>query len=455
MSKPILLIADDEQTALQSMTRALKKSYTILEATDGQETWDTIQTEQPDLVLLDLNMPKLGGFQVLEKSQSLEQPPLVIMITAYGSERVAVDALKAGAYDYIAKPYELDELRKVLENAAEKIKLRREVLELKAVIAGEEKLLLGTSKAMEQVRELIAKVAPTDVTVLITGDSGTGKELVACAIHQQGPRAEEPFVALNCAALPKDLIESELFGYKKGAFTGAIQDTPGKFELAQGGTLFLDEIGDMSLDTQARVLRTIEDRQVTPLGSTTNVKTDVRILAATNHDLQAAIAENHFREDLYYRLRVVEIELPPLCQRGDDVLILADHFLKLFSSRHEKPGLTLSPSSAKLLKNYSWPGNVRELRNVIESTVVLSTDTIDESVLESALSTQAHPYSLQGRTFQEAKQDYVVPVEQSLIEEALENSKGNITRAADLLGMKRQYLQQKLKHLHLSASAFK
>lgn len=192
-----------------------------------------------------------------------------------------------------------------------------------------------------------------------------------------------------------------------------------------------------------------------PLGSTTNVKTDVRILAATNHDLQAAIAENHFREDLYYRLRVVEVKLPPLYERGDDVLILADHFLKLFSSRHEKPGLTLSPSSAKLLKNHSWPGNVRELRNVIESTVVLSTDTIDESVLESALSTQAHPYSLQGRTFQEAKQDYVVPVEQSLIEEALEKSKGNITRAADLLGMKRQYLQQKLKHLHLSASAFK
>ncbi|MFQ6673456.1 MAG: sigma-54 interaction domain-containing protein, partial [Fidelibacterota bacterium] len=303
--------------------------------------------------------------------------------------------------------------------------------------------------------DLIKKVAATDVTVLITGESGTGKELVARAIHEESPRREAPFVALNCAAIPKDLIESELFGYKKGAFTGATRDAEGKFQFAAGGTLLLDEIGDMSLDTQAKVLRALENRKVTPLGSGEAVQVNVRIIAATNQDLKAAIHKGDFREDLYYRIRVVEIPLPSLRERGPDILLVANHFLKLYSAKYGKTGLMITPPTARLLNSHPWPGNVRELRNVMESLVVLSTGSLDEAGLQGELvGAGKAEFPLGNRPFREAKRAYVATVERSLIRQALERTGGNITRAAELMGMKRQYLQQKLKELQLDARDF-
>lgn len=453
-----ILIADDEQVAREGLKRALRKSFSIIEAPDGEVTWQVIQNQTPDLVLLDLNMPKLGGFQILNKVQTLNEPPLVITITAYGSERVAVEAMKAGAYDYITKPFRLDELRKMLAHAGEQIRLEKENRRLKAVLSSDTQPLVGVSKNMALVSQTIAKVANTAVSVLISGESGTGKELVARQIHHQSNRAQGPFIALNCAALPKELIESELFGYQKGAFTGAVKDTPGKFKLAHEGTLFLDEIGDMSLTSQAKVVRAIEERQITALGSATPIAADVRIISATNQDLRQLVTQGRFREDLFYRIRVVEIALPPLRERGSDILLLADYYLAHFAARHAKNGLVLTPTVSDLLLAHSWPGNVRELRNVIESLVILSIDTLDDTFLETQLlgpESSRSQYALQGRSFKEAKQAYTVNMETALIHEALGRTGGNITQAASNLGMKRQFLQQKLKQLNIDARRFR
>lgn len=458
MGKLSLLIVDDESAAREGLRRALSAAYEIVVSEDGKNAWETIQSVKPDLVLLDLNMPRMGGFQVLEKAQTLDSAPLMVMITAYGSERIAVEAMKLGAYDYVTKPFKLDELRLLLSRASEKIRLEKENKRLREATALESYFLVGNSQDMQRVNHLIDKVASTDVTVLITGESGTGKELVASTIHRRGNRKDGPFIAVNCAALPGSLIESELFGYKKGAFTGANRDKPGKFELAQGGTLFLDEIGDMSLDTQSKVLRTIENRSVTALGSSLPVKVDVRIIVATNQILEALIDEGKFRQDLYYRVRVVEMPLPPLRHRGPDTLLLANHFLSLYAAKHDKDGLALTSSMQNSLMNHNWPGNIRELRNLMESLVILTTDRgkLDESVLSAHLKGPSlRPFRLDGRSFKEAKQTYVKSVESSLIIEALKETKGNISKASHILGMKRQHLQQKLRQLKITAADFK
>lgn len=447
-----LIIADDEKTSREALKRALNRKFTVLEAENGKQAFDLIVLENPDIVLLDINMPKMSGFEVLEKVCELDSPPVCIMMTAYGSERVAVEALKKGAWDYLAKPFQLDEVRTLLKNASDQIRLKKENQNLRSKIAKSKSKLLGHSENMEKIRQFIHKVAPTDTTVLISGESGTGKELAAQSIHDQSLRSDSEFIALNCGALPKDLIESELFGYKKGAFTGAVTDKKGKFELAHEGTIFLDEIGDMAPDTQVKVLRAIEEKSVTPLGSEQAISTDVRIIAATNSNLKQAIEKQKFREDLYYRLCVVELNMPALRHHPDDIPVLIQFFIDEFCLQHQKQKMAVSEKLMDQAKKYPWKGNVRELRNVIENAVVLSGETLDESIIINRLSAEKFDgYQLNGRSFQEAKQEILEPVEVSLVQEALAKSNNNITKAAEILGMKRQYLQQKMKQLKINS----
>jgi DNA-binding NtrC family response regulator len=423
-------------------------------------------------MLLDINLPGISGLDYLrELNQSGDAPP-VVMITAHGSERTAVEAIKAGAYDYLAKPFEVDELRLVVKNALEAQGLRRENEKLKAELKAARGVgdLLGASDQMRRIYDLINKVAATDVTVLIHGESGTGKELVARAIHEQSAhRRNGQFIAMNCAALPSELIESELFGHEKGAFTGAAGQRKGKFEQANGGTIFLDEIGDMSLNTQAKLLRVLEERKVERLGSSHSIPVDVRVVSATNRDLSRAVAEEKFRADLYYRLRVVQMDLPPLRDRREDVPLLAESFLQTYAKRYGLKCTEISADAMKRLAAYDWPGNVRELRNAIERSVVLAdgkslkADDLPEEINsaksappKSAVTFQrdAQPSADEASTlqipflddFREARREF----ERAYIERCLVETGGNVTRAAEKVGMHRQSLQQKLKDLGLT-----
>ncbi|MBT4033386.1 MAG: sigma-54-dependent Fis family transcriptional regulator [Candidatus Marinimicrobia bacterium] len=452
-----ILIADDESVAREGLVRALQNSYQTIEAVDGRDAWEKIQSEKPDIVLLDLSMPKLTGIEVLELLKKNEDSPLVIMITAHGSERSAVEAMKAGAYDYVTKPYKLTELRKILDHATEKIFLELDNKRLRETLAEDSDTMVGQSSSMRLLKKTVQKVAESEVTVHLTGESGTGKELVAQNIHDQSERHDGPFIAVNCAALPRELIESELFGFKKGAFSGANKDTPGKFQLANNGTLFLDEIGDMDKGCQAKVLRALEEGEVTPLGSTSNVPCNARIITATNQDLHQLVTSGEFREDLFYRICVVEVSIPPLRDRRSDILPLAEHFFKKYLTANNKYDLDITPEVCEILMNHSWPGNVRELRNVMESLVVLSGDKMDHVQLENQLlrrDSNSVGYSLNGRDFKEAKQAYTNDLETSLISEALRRKNGNISRAAEYLGMQRQFLQQKIKQLGMDARKF-
>ena len=452
-----ILIADDESVAREGLVRALQNSYQTIEAVDGRDAWEKIQSEKPDIVLLDLSMPKLTGIEVLELLKKNEDSPLVIMITAHGSERSAVEAMKAGAYDYVTKPYKLTELRKILDHATEKIFLELDNKRLRETLAEDSDTMVGQSSSMRLLKKTVQKVAESEVTVHLTGESGTGKELVAQNIHDQSERHDGPFIAVNCAALPRELIESELFGFKKGAFSGANKDTPGKFQLANNGTLFLDEIGDMDKGCQAKVIRALEEGEVTPLGSTSNVPCNARIITATNQDLHQLVTSGEFREDLFYRICVVEVSIPPLRDRRSDILPLAEHFFKKYLTANNKYDLDITPEVCEILMNHSWPGNVRELRNVMESLVVLSGDKMDHVQLENQLlrrDSNSVGYSLNGRDFKEAKQAYTNDLETSLISEALRRKNGNISRAAEYLGMQRQFLQQKIKQLGMDARKF-
>ena len=452
-----ILIADDESVAREGLVRALQNSYQTIEAVDGRDAWEKIQSEKPDIVLLDLSMPKLTGIEVLELLKKNEDSPLVIMITAHGSERSAVEAMKAGAYDYVTKPYKLTELRKILDHATEKIFLELDNKRLRETLAEDSDTMVGQSSSMRLLKKTVQKVAESEVTVHLTGESGTGKELVAQNIHDQSERHDGPFIAVNCAALPRELIESELFGFKKGAFSGANKDTPGKFQLANNGTLFLDEIGDMDKGCQAKVLRALEEGEVTPLGSTSNVPCNARIITATNQDLHQLVTSGEFREDLFYRICVVEVSIPPLRDRRSDILPLAEHFFKKYLTANNKYDLDITPEVCEILMNHSWPGNVRELRNVMESLVVLSGDKMDHVQLENQLlrrDSNSVGYSLNGRDFKEAKQAYTNDLETSLISEALRRKNGNISRAAEYLGRQRQFLHQKIKQLGMDARKF-
>lgn len=372
--KPRILAVDDEESIREFLEIMLKKEgYDVTTAKDGAEAIDTLKKKSFDMVISDLQMPNVTGMELLKHVKD-NYPDLVFMIiTAFGTTESAVEAMKLGAYDYITKPFKIDEVRIVIGNALRSKNLEVENRTLKKEMQKEFSFqsLVGNSEKMHQIYELIKRVSQTPTNVLITGESGTGKEMVAKAIHVNGPLKNKPFVTINCGAIPENLMESEMFGHKKGSFTGAIQDKVGLFEVADGGTLFLDEVGELPLTIQVKLLRAIQERVIRRVGATEDQKIEVRIIAATNRDLEDMIKEGLFREDLFYRLNVILIKVPPLRERADDVSLLAKHFLQKYSGRFGKGVNGISDEAMKVLKKYDYPGNVRELENIIERTVAL------------------------------------------------------------------------------------
>jgi DNA-binding NtrC family response regulator len=459
MTKQSILIVDDENAARYGMKKILKKdNYIMYESANSADALQIIKTHHPELVFLDINMPQLDGMKTLELIKAMKNPPLVVIVTAYGSEKIAVEAMKKGAYDYIAKPYEIDELRIIARNAFEKLALQEENARLRLEIGRLEGMgeLLGQSEAMKDVFSKIEKVGSTDVMVLIQGESGSGKELVARELHKRSKRKNAPVIIMNCAAVPETLIESELFGHEKGAFTGATERRMGKFELANKGTIFLDEIGDMSMSTQSKLLRVLQEQKFERLGGTETLSVDVRVMSATHRDLEEEIEEGRFREDLYYRIKVVNIKLPPLRNRKEDIPLLANRFIQYFSERHQKDVTFISHEAMKYLVSYNWPGNVRQLKNVIESAVVLSNNTTLDMIdlpdeikhpENSVLAMKNVDYTL---SFRDAKKMVVENFERDFIRKKLEECGWNVSRAAESLDMHRQNLQQKIRELRIS-----
>ncbi len=375
---PKILIIDDEKVIRATLKEILEyEKYEISEAQDGEEGLKKIQEEDFDLVLCDIKMPKMDGIEVLDKVANLDKQPQFIMISAHGSIETAVEATKKGAFDFVPKPPDLNRLLLTVRNALDKKSLVTETKVLKKKLS--KKLdMVGESATIQQVKETIEKVAPTDARVLITGQNGTGKELVAHWLHQKSNRASAPFIAVNCAAIPAELIESELFGHEKGAFTSAVKQRQGKFEQANGGTLFLDEIGDMSLSAQAKVLRALQEHKITRVGGDKDIKVDVRVLAATNKDLKKEIEEGNFREDLYHRLSVILIQVPALKDRKEDIPMLVDKFLGDISGEYGTAKKAIDKKAISKLQEFPWTGNIRELRNVVERLVILGGQVISE-----------------------------------------------------------------------------
>ncbi|MFL6216722.1 MAG: sigma-54-dependent transcriptional regulator [Blastocatellia bacterium] len=455
-----VLIVDDEAAARYGMRRALEKEgYRIHEADTLAKASRVLQSEAISVILLDIRLSSESGLDFLPVAVNSPNPPSVIIITAHGSERIAVEAIKKGAFDYLAKPFDVEELRIQVRNAVESHALRAENARLRTELAGSGMgRLIGSSTAMKKVFALIERVAQTEVNVLITGESGTGKEEVAREIHARSRVSAGPFIAVNCAAMPLELIESELFGHEKGAFTGAAGKRIGKFEAANNGTLFLDEIGDMGFETQAKVLRVIEDKRFERLGGNETLVSNARLISATNKPLVSLTEEGRFRQDLYYRLCVVQIELPPLRERKSDIPALVESFINRFSLAYRAAPLKIAKDALEILLEYSWPGNVRQLRNCIERAVVLSeNEDITLDVLPQELFVKPLKINRDddvdnmvivafGEDFRDAKREF----ERKYIELCLDRSAGNITRAAALLGIHRQSLQQKIKELGLT-----
>jgi DNA-binding NtrC family response regulator len=454
---PRVLVVEDERAIGLALTSLLEKEgYLVTVAGSGGEALRALEAETFDIVLTDLALGKgTTGLDVLRRAKDLRAETPVVMITAHGSEKIAVQAIKAGAEDYVPKPFDNDEIRVVVARALERTRVAREHRLLLERIERDHAFgaLVGSGPAMQRVFDTIRKVAETDLTVLVRGESGTGKELVAEALHGASPRRARPFVAVNCAAISRQLVESELFGHEKGAFTGADARRSGRFEAAHGGTIFLDEIGDMPLETQAKILRVLETRVLERLGSAKSVTVDVRVVAATHRDLEADVAAGRFRQDLYYRLRVVEAALPPLRERLSDVPLLAERFLGRIAERLGRPAKTLTDAALGRLVRHGWPGNVRELKNVLERAAVLAPGSaIDEADLDLG---GARPPSFGGVCpptsipFAEAKRRFVADFERAYLAEALRQNDGNVSRTAEAIGMVRQSLQQKLRELDI------
>ncbi len=436
-----ILIVDDERSLRDVLSIMLTRAgYVVTVASDGDEAIARIEKELFDLVITDLKMPKAGGLEVLKAAKDMSPDSVVLIITAFASAESAVEAMKLGAYDYLTKPFQVDEVQLIVRNALEKRRLSTENMLLKREMAAKAPpaRMIGNSSAIQKVFDVIKKVADTKSNVLICGESGTGKELVARAIHASSPRARMPFVPVNCSALPETLLESELFGYMKGAFTGAATNKAGLFEVASGGSIFLDEIGETTPATQVKLLRVLQEREFRRVGGTQDVKVDVRVIAATNKDLEKAVAEGAFREDLYYRLDVIPITLPPLRQRTEDIPLLARHFLEKFSRANGKPVLALSPDALKLLMAHEWKGNVRELENLIERAVAFGggTTITEEDIAgwlhrPSAAAKPAHPTDLPPEGLD--LEQLVNSIEKELLLKALERAKWVKKRAAKLL----------------------
>jgi len=442
--RPVVLVVDDEPGVRESFHLILDDDYEVIDVPDGPAALEVVRSSHVDLVLLDIRLPGMEGIEVLERIKAIDEGLEIILVTAVKTVRTAVAAMKLGAFDYVTKPFDEDELLVLVRRALDKRTLEREVVYLRGELERHHDFdeLVGQNPEMQKIYRVVAQVARTGTTVLITGESGTGKELLARAIHHQGPRRTQPFVAVNPAAIPETLIESELFGHEKGAFTGAFQRKLGKFELAQGGTLFLDEIATLRSELQAKLLRVLQEREIERVGGTRAIKIDVRIIAATNADVPAGVRAGTFREDLYYRLNVVHVGVPPLRNRIDDIPLLVDHFVRRYVQESGKRIESLTPEALELLRGYRWPGNVRELQNVIERAVVLTdgpTIGVDDLPLELSLGV-ASTLAEETLPLNEASDRF----EQQMVLRVLDRSRGNVSEAARLLGLHRNSLKAKL-----------
>jgi DNA-binding NtrC family response regulator len=441
--KTKLLVVDDEDIVRESLCDWLSSvGYKVLTAGCAEEALDIIKHKKVKIMIADLIMPGINGIELMKKAKEIVPTISTVIITAHGTIQTAISAIREGAYDFIEKPFCPEKVELIIRNLVEHHNLIEENISLRQKVEDRHNFegIIAKSPKMMKIFELIKTVAPTITTVLITGESGTGKEIVARAIHRQSQRHNKPFIATSCAALPETLLESELFGYEKGSFTGAVDRRKGKFEAADKGTLFLDEIGEIDANTQVHLLRALEEKKITRIGSNEEIDVDVRIITATNRNLRTLIQQEKFREDLYYRLNVVTIDLPPLRNRREDILPLAEHFLKKYSQQNNSPVKSFSPEVVEFMLNYDWPGNVRELENMIERGVVLSKDmaiTLAEFPQELTNSTPA-----EGKTLE--------AMERNHIQKALEETGGNIARTAKMLGIHRMTLYNKMKKYNIS-----
>ncbi len=445
-----ILVVDDEPTQLELVGGFLaKRDFDVSLAPDGQEALKQFIRESFDLVLTDQKMPGLSGLELIEALRARNPEVPVIVMTAYGTIETAVAAIKAGAVDYLTKPLNLDELLHRVDQVRERQRLLSENRELREALHERHRVegIIGESGRMQEVLSMVRRVAPSDTTVLIRGESGTGKELIAKAIHYASPRASRPLISVNCAALPESLMESELFGHEKGAFTGAVATRKGRFELADGGSLFLDEIGDLPPVLQVKLLRVLQEREFERVGSSRSIAVNVRVLAATHRDLEALVRDGRFRDDLYYRINVVTIALPPLRERREDIPVLIDYFLRTFAAKNNKPVRGFTREAREALLRYDFPGNVRELENLIERAVVLTRDdVIDHSDLPLSFVEQ------EGTVEEGSLTATVEGLERRMIREALAEAQGIQTRAAEILGVSERVLRYKLKKYGLSGS---
>ena len=455
MKKRILLV-DDEPRVRASLKMVLEPTYEISEAGNAQEGLEVFRRESPNLVLLDVILPGTDGLAVLQNMRAEDRSVHVIMLTGTKSVKTAVDAMKLGAADYISKPFDVEELRIIVDRTLNSQELEREVRTLRAQVVQRYAFhnLIGKSPAMQEIYAKIEQVADSRTTVLISGESGTGKELVAKALHYNSSRRDRPFIALNCAALPETLIESELFGHEKGSFTDATARRVGQFELAHTGTLFLDEIGDLSPITQAKLLRVLQEREFTRIGGVQPIKIDVRIVAATNQNLDELVRKNQFREDLYYRINVIALYLPPLRERGEDVPLLAKHFLAKRIDEEKRPSQEFSKEALELLTQYPWPGNVREMENIIEQAFIwsqgstlITTEHLPNMLKSDTRSSSLRDDTLAGRLSLEKA---VMEFEREIILDALKRTNYVQTHAANLLGISRRMLKYRMDTLGIS-----
>jgi DNA-binding NtrC family response regulator len=445
-----VLIADDEKNMRWVLGQSLSsEGYEIVEAADGKEALSSVEEQAPDVMVLDHKMPSPDGMEVLRRIRGKGLTFPIIMLTAHGNVETAVEAMKAGASEYLTKPFDLEELKLRIDHAMQVGEMAAEVQRLREELDRDYDIdgIVAADSRMLEVLETVRTVAPTSATVMVNGESGTGKELIARAIHRLSPRGTKPFVSVSAGALPETLLESELFGYEKGAFTGAVQAKPGRFEMANGGTLFLDEVGDLTPAVQVKLLRVLQERHFERLGGTRTIEVDVRIVSATNHDLQVLIADGEFREDLYYRLNVVPIDLPPLRQRPSDIPRLVAHFMEKFDAGSKR----ISSGALKLLSEYQWPGNIRELENTIERIVILSKgDEITPADLPAEVRAglrSAAPVGT-GCTLPEEGLD-LEEVELDLLRQALDRAGGNAAKAAKLLGLTAKTLEARMQRFGL------
>jgi DNA-binding NtrC family response regulator len=445
-----ILIADDEKSIRKTLREILEyEGYKIEEAEEGAKAFTMLSEGDYDCALLDIKMPKMDGMEVLEKLQGTDCDTPIIMISGHGTVENAVEAVKKGAYDFIQKPPDLNRLLITVRNALEKANLVTETKVLKRKV-GKTREIIGESPAIQKIKDTIERVAPTEARVLITGDNGTGKELVARWIHEKSNRKNGPLIEVNCAAIPSELIESELFGHEKGAFTSALKQRIGKFEQAHGGTLFLDEIGDMSLSAQAKVLRALQESRITRVGGDKDIMIDVRVVAATNKDLLAEANENRFRLDLYHRLSVILIHVPSLNERSDDIPLLAEKFMKEICEDYGVPKKVITPKALEELKTMNWEGNIRELRNVIERLVILSDNKITENEVRNFVTnTQAKDTPTDLFEQFDKFQDFKEHIEKLFIEHKLKKFGWNVSRTAEVLDIQRSHLYNKIEKYDL------